>query len=455
MALGAVVSALGGNDAVSGALAAGGAEALVPLFSKAMYGTTDPEKLTAADKQNLSNMARLFGAAVGAATGNGAANGYADVAQGGMNAGNAVENNENMITAFGIHPNGAANLNRAQTFYESQIRAGKSVDEANQALRDYLTSCKDCQEWRDSTFVKATNGFVNAIVDGVLEPPREVADVISVGSNVVLKTDFPVNRSFIGKKAENGATILELTQDALFNAATVHPAVGAAVSSYNMGTAINEKDPEKFGRSVAGIAGSFITAKATGNPSYTVEFPGVQSSNLGMARWQRGSVSIPTVKKVSGNNTNTAKLSSKPEWLKERMEAGNAFNRQRAHAYPYNEIYIERNLNRANGEKTRYTRVDSYNPHKGEIVSRKFTQFSDIQTSTAVGYIKELTRKYTVGKSIANVPSSRNKGLVGKKLEGKYILEVPVQNKPIPIDILNEARKNNVIIRDVNGKIYK
>ena len=93
MALGAVVSALGGNDAVSGALAAGGAEALVPLFSKAMYGTTDPEKLTAEDKQNLSNMARLFGAAVGAATSNGAANGYANVAQGSLNAGNAVENN--------------------------------------------------------------------------------------------------------------------------------------------------------------------------------------------------------------------------------------------------------------------------------------------------------------------------------------------------------------------------
>ena len=93
MALGAVVSALGGNDAVSGALAAGGAEALVPLFSQAMYGTTDPEKLTAEDKQNLSNMARLFGAAVGAATSNGTANGYANVAQGGMNAGNTVENN--------------------------------------------------------------------------------------------------------------------------------------------------------------------------------------------------------------------------------------------------------------------------------------------------------------------------------------------------------------------------
>lgn len=101
MALGAVVSALGGNDAVSGALAAGGAEALVPLFSQAIYDTTDPEKLMAEDKQNLSNMARLFGAAVGAATSNGAANGYADVAQGGMNAGIAVENNSLHINQSG------------------------------------------------------------------------------------------------------------------------------------------------------------------------------------------------------------------------------------------------------------------------------------------------------------------------------------------------------------------
>ena len=101
MALGAVVSALGGNDAVSGTLAAGGAEALVPLFSKAIYDTKDPEKLTAEQKQNLSNMARLFGAAVGAATGSGTANGYADVAQGGMNAGIAVENNSLHINQSG------------------------------------------------------------------------------------------------------------------------------------------------------------------------------------------------------------------------------------------------------------------------------------------------------------------------------------------------------------------
>ena len=143
MALGAVVSALGGNDAVSGALAAGGAEALVPLFSKAMYGTTDPEKLTAEDKQNLSNMARLFGAAVGAATSNGAANGYANVAQGSLNAGNAVENNENMITAFGIHPNGAATLNSMAGAAQNTLKQTGDVKAALEEAKK-VAVCQGC-----------------------------------------------------------------------------------------------------------------------------------------------------------------------------------------------------------------------------------------------------------------------------------------------------------------------
>ena len=142
MALGAVVSALGGNDAVSGALAAGGAEALVPLFSKAMYGTTDPEKLTAEDKQNLSNMARLFGAAVGATTGNGTANGYANVAQGGMNAGNAVENN-GLTNKYGeakLNPEGKAlnaklvqaGVKSADFYHDLMIKCGNNNECINQ-----------------------------------------------------------------------------------------------------------------------------------------------------------------------------------------------------------------------------------------------------------------------------------------------------------------------------------
>ena len=156
MALGAVVSALGGNDAVSGALAAGGAEALVPLFSKAMYGTTDPEKLTAADKQNLSNMARLFGAAVGAATGNGTANGYADVAQGGMNAGNAVENNFGVIPLPAPSPvlpfhNSSSGMTR-----EEQLLLGRTSTDANEEAARELSKAAS----KAGRLIKATDGVV-------------------------------------------------------------------------------------------------------------------------------------------------------------------------------------------------------------------------------------------------------------------------------------------------------
>ena len=144
MALGAVVSALGGNDAVSGALAAGGAEALVPLFSKAMYGTTDPEKLTAADKQNLSNMARLFGAAVGATTSNGAANGYANVAQGSLNAGVAWENNGGVMDRpDGLTPDERALRERANRIYRDNVEAKNlyiQSYEEYQLKADYLAT---------------------------------------------------------------------------------------------------------------------------------------------------------------------------------------------------------------------------------------------------------------------------------------------------------------------------
>lgn len=46
------------------------------------------------------------------------------------------------------------------------------------------------------------------------------------------------------------------------------------------------------------------------------------------------------------------------------------------------------------------------------------------------------------------------KALKGGRLKGELILEVPVQNKPIPQTILDEATKNRIIIRDINGKEY-
>ena len=86
--LGAAVAAAGGNDALSAGLAAGGAEAAAPVLARWLYGTNNPEQLTAEQKDVISSIAGLAGAATGAATGN-----MADVVAGSMGAQNAVESN--------------------------------------------------------------------------------------------------------------------------------------------------------------------------------------------------------------------------------------------------------------------------------------------------------------------------------------------------------------------------
>jgi filamentous hemagglutinin len=138
-------------------------------------------------------------------------------------------------------------------------------------------------------------------------------------------------------------------------------------------------------------------------------------------------------------------VSSKPQWL-QNIEAGNEFNRIQAPNYPYNEVYV----NKPSGDG--YFRLDSYNPTAGEIVSRKFTQFSDIQESTAIGYINEISAKYPVGATVADVPSSGT--LAGTTLQGQYVLEVPVQVSPVPQGVIDAANNAGVVIRDTNGHIY-
>ena len=81
---------------------------------------------------------------------------------------------------------------------------------------------------------------------------------------------------------------------------------------------------------------------------------------------------------------------------------------------------------------------------------------------TAIRYLKELEEKYSPGSIIANVPSNISKaddGIFkannGNVLKGQMILEVPVQKADIPPNVLKYAKKNDIIIRDVNGKIYE
>ena len=142
------------------------------------------------------------------------------------------------------------------------------------------------------------------------------------------------------------------------------------------------------------------------------------------------------------------------------------FNKARAKFYPYNEVYLEApkkaiNLPEGSPTKHQYVRLDSYNPHTGEIVSRKYTQLSEVSEETAIRYLKELSDKYAPGSIIADVPSNRtgvNKGIFevnqGDKLKGQMVLEVPVQGKVVPKRVIDYANKHYIKIRDINGKIY-
>jgi RHS repeat-associated protein len=145
-----------------------------------------------------------------------------------------------------------------------------------------------------------------------------------------------------------------------------------------------------------------------------------------------------------GSVLNPFAASNRPIWL-QRVDAGNQFNQIRRPFYPYNEIRI-------NTDGGDYVVLDSYDPVAGEIISRKFTQFADIQEQTGIGYVNELASKYAAGSPIASVPSSGT--LAGQELVGDLILEVPAQIQPIPQSVLNAAKKANVTIRDVNGTIY-
>ena len=65
------------------------AEAVAPKVSEFLYGTADPEKLTAEQKDTVANIMSLAGAGVGVAVGNTSAN----AVSGSLNAEGAVENN--------------------------------------------------------------------------------------------------------------------------------------------------------------------------------------------------------------------------------------------------------------------------------------------------------------------------------------------------------------------------
>ncbi|MGW4867181.1 RNase A-like domain-containing protein [Streptomyces chartreusis] len=141
----------------------------------------------------------------------------------------------------------------------------------------------------------------------------------------------------------------------------------------------------------------------------------------------------------------TGKGDGVPQWLRDKWNKGREFNQDNWPRYPANEVYLE------NGKY-----LDSYRPGK-EIVSRKQTQISKIKPESFKDYLREIQQKYKVGTKIPDTPKARAEypQLIGKPLKGKYYLEVPVQSAPVPEWALKEAANHGVIIRDVQGFVYR
>ena len=127
------------------------------------------------------------------------------------------------------------------------------------------------------------------------------------------------------------------------------------------------------------------------------------------------------------------------------FKRGNDFNEKvnnkRPPKYQYNEVTVEHMID---GKAKKY-RLDGYNDGV-EIVSRKATDFDNIQASTFENYCKELVSKYPVGTKIT-APKYGNL-LEGKTLQGSYKLEVPITNKLSPKlqEFINIANKYDIEI---------
>ncbi|MGG5259265.1 hypothetical protein [Phycicoccus avicenniae] len=134
---------------------------------------------------------------------------------------------------------------------------------------------------------------------------------------------------------------------------------------------------------------------------------------------------------------------------RQRMEAGQEFNRINHDRYPVNELRLD------NGKV-----LDSYDPASERIVSRKHTDLSFVRFETAKGYLDEVKAKYDTGETIADTPANhamlRRAGLedlIGTKLDGALQLEVPPHTR-IPDDVLRYSDQIEVDIVDVTGRNY-
>lgn len=160
-----------------------------------------------------------------------------------------------------------------------------------------------------------------------------------------------------------------------------------------------------------------------------------------------------------------------PRYYRVNQWNGDIFNHENYHRYEAKEVILERIdpetmdpiVNPETGRPRRPV-LDSYNPGD-EVIFRRQTQLGTggVQPSTAIRYISEAANHYGPNRPdiiIADTPSTRAQlghipGAIGNPLEGRLVFEVPEQRYPIPQEVLEHAAARRVIIRDVNGRVYR
>ncbi|WP_454852434.1 hypothetical protein [Promicromonospora soli] len=130
------------------------------------------------------------------------------------------------------------------------------------------------------------------------------------------------------------------------------------------------------------------------------------------------------------------------------------FNHATAHHFRTTEVYI--NKTDANGETERQYRVDALGNR--EVISLKHVQLADVSFETAKRYIDEILTKYNPNRMnlrIAGTKGAQRKVTrgemrrreIGRPLDGRMVLGVPLQAKPIPDSVARYAEDRFVFIQ--------
>ena len=223
---GAAVAHAGGNNALAGALAAGGPEAAAPIISHYLYQERDGSRLSAEQKETVTAITGLFGTAAGAALGNTPA----DAAQGSLNAKNAVENNNS------TRPR---RTGRNPLWTEAQIRQHELNGARINALISQIRRIEP--RFKDLAFARDLNRPIPN--EEVLQYELYLNRIRPINS-IILRQNFAMPSPLMGRQnlreLENGL-IRDINLDKLAQAFNARPRVNGNLDARNINLQIGSR----------------------------------------------------------------------------------------------------------------------------------------------------------------------------------------------------------------------